>query len=492
MTDRNVQQISPSPEGGEERQPQPFSAFAQRSNIVLLGDPGAGKSHLFRESAAASDGRCLTARAFLNIPAFPPDAILFIDGLDERRAGRGDRGTVDAIVQKLFAAAPAKVRISCRVVDWLGKSDLAAFQPYFEQNGGAVVLCLERLSPEEQRAVLAAQAMTAADADTFIQEAKGRGLTEFLENPRNLIMLVQAVKTGSWPATRNELFMLSTRLLLSEPSDEHSRVGSGVYTVDELRDAAGAICAARLISDVAGISLLDREGEADIPSYRSLGFLNVAKAQAVLGRRAFEAGPVPESVDYAHRTTAEFLGAEWLAARVRAGLPLGRVQALMGVDGHPASELRGLHAWLARFLPEQADRLVDADPYGILTYGDAGALSPTSRRRLLDALGRLSASDPWFRGGQWRSPGIGALAQPDGRGVSRRAQLALGKLRLALGCRRCAGRRYAATGHEGRLGDCGNAPGIAFRGTDGRRVGAAPARPLWKGCGLRNLSRAPP
>jgi hypothetical protein len=255
--------------------------------------------------------------------------------------------------------------------------------------------------------------MTAADADTFVQEAEGRGLAEFLENPRNLIMLVEAVRTGSWPRTRSELFKLSTRILLSEPSDEHARVGSGVYTVDELRDTAGAICAARLISDVAGISLLDRDGDADIPSYRSLGFLDAARVQAALGRRAFEAGPVPESVDYAHRTTAEFLGAEWLAGRVRAGLPLGRVQALMGVDGHPASELRGLHAWLARFLPEQADRLIDADPYGVMTYGDAAALSPTSRRRLLDALGRLSANDPWFRGGQWRSPGIGALAQPD-------------------------------------------------------------------------------
>ena len=276
-----------------------------------------------------------------------------------------------------------------------------------------MVLSLERLTPEEQRVLLAAQSMTAADASAFIREAEARGLAEFLENPRNLIMLVDAVKTGSWPATRYELFRLSTRLLLSEASDEHARMGGGVYSVDELRETAGAICAARLISDVAGISLVDRDGDADIPSYRSLGFLDVAKSQAALGRRVFEAGPVRESVDYAHRTTAEFLGAEWLAGRIRAGLPLGRVQALMGVEGHPAPELRGLHAWLARFLPEQADQLIEADPYGVLTYGDAGSFSPTSRRRLLDALGRLSAHDPWFRAGHWRSPGIGALAQPD-------------------------------------------------------------------------------
>jgi hypothetical protein len=276
-----------------------------------------------------------------------------------------------------------------------------------------VVLSLERLTPEEQCAVLAAQGMTAAEAGAFIQEAEARGLAEFLENPRNLIMLVEVVKTGSWPATRNELFRLSTCLLLSEPSDEHARTGGGVYSVDELRETAGAICAARLISDVAGISLLDRDGDADMPSYRSLGFLDVAKSQAALGRRVFEAGPVPESVDYAHRTTAEFLGAEWLASRIRAGLSLGRVQALIGVEGHPAPELRGLHAWLPRFLPEQADQLIEADPYGVLTYGDAGSLSPTSRHRLLDALGRLSARDPWFMAGHWRSPGIGALAQPD-------------------------------------------------------------------------------
>ena len=38
-------------------------------------------------------------------------------------------------------------------------------------------------------------------------------------------------------------------------------------------------------------------------------------------------------------------------------MPFGRVVALMGVDGQPASELRGLHAWLAVHLPEQADAL---------------------------------------------------------------------------------------------------------------------------------------
>jgi predicted NACHT family NTPase len=258
MIDRKVRQVHPTLRPGAEDSGRHFSEFEERANIVLLGDPSAGKSHLFRESAATGGGRYLNVRTFLNVPSFSPAVVLFIDALDERRSGRGDRGTVDAMVQKLFIVAPSKVRISCRYVDWLGESDLAAFEPYFEQSGDTVVLGLERLSPEEQRGVLSTQGMSAAEIETFIQETGNRGLAEFLENPRNLIMLVDAVKTGSWPGTRSELFALSTRLLLSEPNGEHARAERGVYTTNELQSAAGGACAARLISDVSGISLPGR------------------------------------------------------------------------------------------------------------------------------------------------------------------------------------------------------------------------------------------
>lgn len=118
-------------------------------------------------------------------------------------------------------------------------------------------------------------------------------------------------------------------------------------------------------------------------------------------------------VVYAHRTTAEFLAAEFLAARVRAGLPFGCVVALMGVDGHPAAELRGLHAWLAVHLPEQADALIEADPYGVLTYGDAASLTPSSCACLVRSLDRLSNENPWFRSGNSESKSIGGLVRPD-------------------------------------------------------------------------------
>jgi hypothetical protein len=411
---RTVRRTNTSPERHEDAIPRLYSDFAGHPNIVLLGDPGAGKTHLFREAATAEAARYIKARAFLNTPASSFQGLpLFIDGLDERRAGRGDRDTVDAIVTKLFAVNPPKVRISCRVADWLGESDLAALGPFFEQQGEVCVLHLERLSQSEQIVVLAAQGAGPDAAEAFVAEAEDRGLGDFLENPQNLIMLWRAVQMGAWPTTRKELFEISTNLMLQEFNQEHARFGSGKYTVDELRPIAGAICAARLISDVEAVSLTDQEGTPDTPSYRSLHLYPPEKVLAALGRRIFDAEPESETVDYTHRTTAEFLAAEFLAAKVRNGLPFGRVAALIGVDGHPATELRGLHAWLAVHLPERANQLIEADPYGVLTYGDAASLTKSSCAHLVKALGKLSQTDPWFRSGNWRSPAIGALSRTD-------------------------------------------------------------------------------
>jgi hypothetical protein len=411
--DRTVRRIESTSPRAQQDELRPISAYDDAANIVLLGDPGAGKTHTFRECAARCRGRYVTARACLVTPAAKFDGTLFIDGLDEKRAGRSDRDTVDALVQKLFAVGPRKVRISCRVADWLGDSDLAALRPYFELSGDPVVLQLDRLSGNEQRVVLRAEGLSAADADAFLREATDRALGDFLENPQNLIMLLRAIQSGKWPATRKDLFELSTQIMLKEFDRDHARLGSGVYTVDELRPAAGAVCAARLISDIEAISLADHEASTTIPSYRSLIMVPPEKVIAALGRRVFVAGPASESVDYAHRTTAECLGAAWLADTVRNGMPFSRLQALMGIGGHPAPELRGLHAWLAVYLPEYADRLIDTDPYGVLTYGDAASLAQSSCAHLVKALGKLSQTDPWFRSGNWRSPAIGALSRAD-------------------------------------------------------------------------------
>src|SRR5262245_45453510 len=78
--DRIVRQIHPEERPREAAAVRRLSELLTQPNIVLLGDPGAGKSHTFRELAAASGGRYLTARAFLTLPVRNRGEVLFIDG----------------------------------------------------------------------------------------------------------------------------------------------------------------------------------------------------------------------------------------------------------------------------------------------------------------------------------------------------------------------------------------------------------------------------
>jgi DNA replication protein DnaC len=57
MSDRFVRQIDPRP-NDEVVTPKRMSDYAGTANIVLVGDPGAGKSHLFNELAQAPPLRC--------------------------------------------------------------------------------------------------------------------------------------------------------------------------------------------------------------------------------------------------------------------------------------------------------------------------------------------------------------------------------------------------------------------------------------------------
>ena len=75
--------------------PQALEDFRDRDAYVLLGAPGAGKTELFKVEGRREGCHYVTARRFIarNIERLPPewrDRTLFIDGLDEKRAGSPD------------------------------------------------------------------------------------------------------------------------------------------------------------------------------------------------------------------------------------------------------------------------------------------------------------------------------------------------------------------------------------------------------------------
>ena len=172
----------PPPDAAQSRQPepQPLAAFRSAPAYVLLGDPGAGKTTAFEvESEAVGDGLYVSARDFLtlNVDAHPEwrKKTLFIDGLDEVRAGTDDvRTPFDAIRRQLDELGKPRFRLSCREADWLGANDrnnLASVSP----DGAVTVLRLNPLTDADILSILEAQPGV-GDAQKFVAKAQDQGI----------------------------------------------------------------------------------------------------------------------------------------------------------------------------------------------------------------------------------------------------------------------------------------------------------------------------
>lgn len=392
--DRYVSQVYPKIEGIENTNLK-FSDFKETKNIILLGAPGAGKSYLFKLSAKHYGGQFLTVRSLLRIPANNRDENIYVDALDESRL-IGDKGSViDNIVTTLFESPPSKFRLSCREVDWLGDTDLAALNDYFEQYGGVTVLRLESLSTSEQLAILSDRPKI--DSREFVNSATEKGLSELLENPQSLLLLASTVELKGWPSNRFDLMRSASEILMEESNSERNKLKEDIFSSIELEDTVGAIMSFRLISGVSGLCIDNQSKSDEFPSLRELTGLDKNKVKESIQRRIFVNAERENTVDYYHRTIAEYVAAKWLAKQVRGGLPLARLLTLLGFDGYPTSELRGLNAWLPTFLPEFAEQFISRDPYGVLLYGDPSSLQPEALKLLIAQLGYLAEQEPWFR-----------------------------------------------------------------------------------------------
>ena len=394
----------------EAGQPWPLQHYFDRAAIVVLGEPGMGKTNAFESGAREeSNSVCISVRRFLRTPAGRwAGETLYLDGLDETRARKGESaGVIDDLVRQLGEAGSPRFRLSCRPADWEGSSDATALKDA-SANGQLTVLRLEPLTDDD---VLAITADRVPDPHAFLRQAEARGLETLLHNPQTLGLLLEVVAGGQWPATRRELFEVACRRLLSERNPEHARGGGGVVGSQELWRAAGYLAAVYLLSDIEGFALTAAVVRSDYPALQRLrepiAHLDAAARSQMFGSSG------PELISPPHRTITEFMAAAYLAQRISEGLPVGRVLALMtGPDGGTISDLRGLYAWLVSLCAEHTTELLKIDPLAAVLYGDASGWPVSTKRLVLRAFRRTGEADPYFRAGQWSGPPFGALADP--------------------------------------------------------------------------------
>ena len=395
-----------------------FKCFA--GPVVILGDPGMGKTWLMERYGEHPGCRFIRATSLLRRPDGTDfgDYRLIIDGLDEVSA-LGEDDPLNEVLTKLLACSTPSFAISCRAAEWRGKSAEIDISEDYGQTPAIVDLelltsdeAIEALSRrvDQEKAYLAVGALQAA------------GLENFFQNPLYLDFVAAIVSTDDEvPQTRAGLYEKAIDQLCIERNPYHESRGFSALSGDEALNAAGAICATILIT---GNSTVLREGKSSegIPISELSELASTEQMRAVLGSNLFRAvqGATGE-LKPLHRTVAEFLGARWLAryvdyeidARNGPRFVANRLISIMSGDGGVPASLRGLHAWLPKFSPTRlGPDAIDRDPYGILRYGDGDGLAPDQARALIAALRQQANFDPHFRDGWGRSEALSGLGQP--------------------------------------------------------------------------------
>ncbi len=394
-----------------------LSEFRDRGAYVLLGDPGAGKTECFKKEAGPPDCLYIKAREFIgfDIEHAWRDKTLFIDGLDEVRAGSiNGYVPLDAVRKQLKRLGCPPFRISCREADWLGSGDREGLGKVAPKG----VISSLYLEPLDEKAIreIARNESPLLDVDEFLEWADHQGFVPLLGNPQILILMVKAVSGGKWPETREQAFTMACREIALEQNRDHQQAGKQKYqSTDQILNAAGMLFAHQLISGVEGYALSPNSKDTRYPFFKEVFNGDIDPFEVAFKTNLFGKGKSDEQREPIHRSVAEFLAGKYLAKLVdKEGLPIGRVLSLMiAADGGIVTPLRGLFAWFVTVCSKDRDTTVTRDPHGVVLYGDVTLFSIEQKQALLKALHDEAGKHAGFRSENWVTSPFGALATPD-------------------------------------------------------------------------------
>ena len=381
---------------------------------VLLGPPGSGKTEAFKHEAEQEGGHYVTAREFRTFDSDPAweGQTIYIDGLDETRAGTSDgRTPFDDIRAKLHSIGRPRFRLSCREADWFGANDRERLQAVVP-NGELLVLQLDPLSDQGVLESLG-QNHGVDDPAAFVDEARSLGVEDLLTNPQNLRMLAEAVaEADEWPTTKTETFDMACRKLVSEENPEHQIARQDAIATTTLLDEAGDLCALLLLAGKAGVTLPGSVPDANHPRLTEVPREDQQLLRHVAGTNLF-GSPAEGRLVPAHRQIAEFVAARRLADLIKKGLPVRRALSLMtGFDGGIVSEFRGLAAWLAAHSKPARHEIIERDPLGVVLYSDVEDFSAREKTLVLKTLREETERNPWLVGYITLDSPLGRLADP--------------------------------------------------------------------------------
>ncbi len=378
--------------------------------VLVLAEPGAGKSELLRSLGARTGTAPIRASLFRHREIPSGVHALVIDALDE--LAKIDQSAIDQVIEKARATGASRVVMASRSSEW----DTPRTHLLKEAFGiDAAVIRLQPFTREEQRALFE-QHVPGEEFARFSEEVERFDLSPLLGNPQFLKLFADAyVRRGRQLISKRQIFVDAIEKLASESiSSEWQRNRPPIESIVVI---AEELFAKTMLAGASGLSVAD-SGDRDFPYLFSLSTADAGTVGIALNTRLFK--PTNELTNHepVHRIVAEYCAARYLVRRTEDNadnLMLSRVLSVVAPNNVVRDELRGLLGWVASLgNPQTQEACIRIDPYAVLANGDPSQLSSSSKRLLLKSLQELSEVDPYFRRSDaWRRFSVAGLLTPE-------------------------------------------------------------------------------
>lgn len=396
--------------------------------VVVLGEPGSGKSWEFRSrcSSLQKDGEFaflielerLVSGAFASVFA-PADherfqqwqrgrrtAYFFLDSVDEAKIRR-QSDFYAALDKVMTAVGPAvmdraRVFISSRISEWQPETDrhevLSRFgaagtrHPRARTETEAAVLIVQ-IDPLDRARVRAfAESREIGNPDQFLAELDNHSAWEFARRPVDVLDLAEFWKAKGRLGSLTEIIEHDVTTKLKETTQRHA-----TFPLSEARAREGA-------EALAVATILCKRQQFKVPddNFVASDALNATsclpadwkpgEVAALLSRPLFDSATYGQ-IRFHHRRVSEYLAAQWIGTRMSEGCPTRVLFQLLFDDARrtpvPRRTLIPVTAWLCsgneRWNAEVRNWVLEGAPEIHLEYGDAEALPLEFKRSLLTA-----------------------------------------------------------------------------------------------------------
>lgn len=374
--------------------------LAASNYIIVLAEPGGGKTELMVSLAQQLDTSAVTANVFAHKGTDVENCPLVIDAFDE--LAKLDQTGIHKLLANATKVNPTHVIISSRSSEW-DNAATNACNDFFGYPPLVVRLC--EFDEAEQRAIFDHH-VSEEDFTAFQTEVARFDLDMLLPNPQFLKLFADAyIESERHFTDKRSIFAQAVERSAKEANPKVARINQALSTTQKV-DISSEVFTKLLLSGAEGVCTSEATENRMYPMLASL-FNGDTEADGILATRLFKPGDSADQHRWVHKIIAEYCAADYLTKRIADPadlLTLSKCRPIIAPNSIVRDELRGLLGWMAALGNKPIEEaLIELDPYTVLANGDPSQLEHSSKRLLIKCLKDIELRDPYFRrGDHWR------------------------------------------------------------------------------------------